>query len=89
MGQIRVGVAGWDYPDWNGTVYPAGPGRGFDRLAFIARFVDAIEINSSFYRPLDPSPDGVVARSDPRQPGAAVLGQGPPVVDPRFRHAPR
>ena len=52
---IRVGVAGWDYPDWNGIVYPAGAGRGFDRLAHVARYVDLIEINSSFYRPVAPA----------------------------------
>jgi uncharacterized protein YecE (DUF72 family) len=53
-GPIRVGIAGWDYADWNQTVYPANPGRGFDKLAWIARFVDAIEVNSSFYRPVRP-----------------------------------
>jgi uncharacterized protein YecE (DUF72 family) len=50
---IRVGVAGWDYPDWVGPVYPPGGGR-FDRLAYLARFVDVLEINSSFYRPVAP-----------------------------------
>jgi len=49
-----VGVAGWDYPDWQGVVYPAGAKQGFDRLAWVARFVDVIEINSSFYRPVAP-----------------------------------
>ncbi len=47
---IRVGVAGWDYPDWEGVVYPAGSGRSFDRLLYVARFVDVVEINSTFYR---------------------------------------
>jgi uncharacterized protein YecE (DUF72 family) len=54
LSSVRIGVAGWDYPDWEGVVYPEGPLRGFDRLAFLARFVDVIEINSSFYRPADP-----------------------------------
>jgi uncharacterized protein YecE (DUF72 family) len=54
-GAIRVGVAGWDYADWNGIVYPPGAGRGFDKLAWVARFVDAIEVNSSFYRPVRPA----------------------------------
>lgn len=54
MGAIRVGVAGWDYPDWVGPVYPAGAGRDFDRLAWIARWVDVVEINSTFYRPARP-----------------------------------
>ena len=51
---IRFGVAGWDYADWAGTVYPTGGGRRFDRLAYICRFVDVVEINSSFYRPSAP-----------------------------------
>ena len=51
---IRVGVAGWDYQDWDGIVYPARAGKDFDKLAFLARYVDVIEINSSFYRPVAP-----------------------------------
>lgn len=51
---IRLGVAGWDYPDWDGVVYPAGRRRSFDRLAYLSRFVDVIEINSTFYRPVRP-----------------------------------
>ncbi len=52
---IRVGVAGWDYPDWNGVVYPTAVSRRFDRLAHVARLVDVIEINSTFYRPAAPA----------------------------------
>jgi len=51
---IRVGVAGWDYPDWVGPVYPERAPRAFDRLAFLSRFVGVLEINSTFYRPADP-----------------------------------
>jgi uncharacterized protein YecE (DUF72 family) len=47
---IRLGVAGWSYPDWEGIVYPARKARGFDRLAYLARFFDTLEINTSFYR---------------------------------------
>lgn len=47
---IAVGIAGWSYPDWKGYVYPARVG---DKLGFVARYVDMIEINSSFYRPPD------------------------------------
>ena len=50
-----VGVAGWDYPDWSGIVYPRGASRGFDRLAFVARFLDVVEINATFYRPVNPA----------------------------------
>lgn len=48
---IRFGVAGWDYQDWWGRVYPAAKARGFDPLAYLARYFDTIEINSTFYRP--------------------------------------
>jgi uncharacterized protein YecE (DUF72 family) len=51
---IRIGVAGWDYPDWKGVVYPQSTERGFDRLNYISRYVDVVEINSSFYRPVAP-----------------------------------
>jgi uncharacterized protein YecE (DUF72 family) len=51
---IRIGVAGWDYADWSGIVYPATADRRFDRLAHISRFVDVVEINSTFYRPATP-----------------------------------
>jgi uncharacterized protein YecE (DUF72 family) len=46
---IRVGPAGWSYPDWDGRVYPAVQPAGFHPLSFLARFFDTIEINSSFY----------------------------------------
>ncbi len=49
-----IGVAGWDYPDWKGVVYPRGAAQGFDRLAFVARFLDVVEINATFYRPVSP-----------------------------------
>jgi uncharacterized protein YecE (DUF72 family) len=48
---VRVGVAGWSYPDWEGIVYPTSKPARFDQLAFIARYFDTIEINSTFYRP--------------------------------------
>ena len=51
---IRIGVAGWDYADWTGTVYPSDGSRRLDRLAYICRFVDVVEINSTFYRPASP-----------------------------------
>jgi uncharacterized protein YecE (DUF72 family) len=49
--EIRVGVAGWDYPDWKGILYPARKPRGFDPVRFLARYIDLIEINSTFYHP--------------------------------------
>jgi uncharacterized protein YecE (DUF72 family) len=46
---IRVGPAGWSYPDWDGRVYPARKPPEFHPLAFLARFFDGIEVDSSFY----------------------------------------
>ncbi|HEX9579466.1 MAG TPA: DUF72 domain-containing protein [Gemmatimonadales bacterium] len=52
---IRFGVAGWDYKDWWGPVYPTTKPRGFDPLAYLTRYFDTIEINSTFYRPAAPA----------------------------------
>lgn len=49
-GVIRVGPAGWSYKDWEGVVYPRPKPRGFDPLAYLATYFDALEINSTFYR---------------------------------------
>ena len=46
---IRVGPAGWSYPDWDGRVYPAHKPHGFHALPYLAKIFDTIEINSSFY----------------------------------------
>jgi uncharacterized protein YecE (DUF72 family) len=52
---IRIGTSGWKYKDWDGIVYPKPKPRGFDELAFLSRFFDAIEINTSYYGPPRPS----------------------------------
>ena len=49
--KVWVGPAGWDYADWKGVVYPAPAPKGFDRLGYIARYFDTVEINSTFYGP--------------------------------------
>ncbi|MBN1165258.1 MAG: DUF72 domain-containing protein [Candidatus Krumholzibacteriota bacterium] len=45
---LYVGPAGWSYPDWIGPVYPRT--GMIDRLLYIARFFNCVELNSSFYR---------------------------------------
>jgi uncharacterized protein YecE (DUF72 family) len=54
---IRVGTAGWSYPDWDGVVYPRAKGPSFHPLRQLARMVDCVEINSTFYA--RPSPEVV------------------------------
>jgi uncharacterized protein YecE (DUF72 family) len=51
---IRVGPAGWSYPDWAGYVYPSRRGKGFHEATYLAEFFDTIEINTSFYNPIRP-----------------------------------
>ena len=46
--KVYTGIAGWSYPDWKGIVYPSS---AIDQLEYVSRFVDCIEINSTFYRP--------------------------------------
>jgi len=51
---LRVGPAGWSYKDWEDIVYPAGGGKSFNALTYLADYCDTIEINSSFYAPPRP-----------------------------------
>jgi uncharacterized protein YecE (DUF72 family) len=51
---LRVGPAGWSYPDWRGVVYPAPSRTGSHELEFVSRYFDTVEINTYFYRPLRP-----------------------------------
>jgi uncharacterized protein YecE (DUF72 family) len=53
-GTLRVGPAGWSYPDWAGYVYPSRRSKGFHEATYLAEFFDTIEINTSFYQPLRP-----------------------------------
>jgi len=51
---IRVGPAGWSYPDWAGYAYPSPRPKGFHEVSYLAEFFDTIEINTSFYNPIRP-----------------------------------
>jgi uncharacterized protein YecE (DUF72 family) len=81
---LRIGPAGWSYPDWSGYVYPKRRPMGFHEAAYLAEFFDTIEINTSFYQPL--RPDHAVkwidyVRANPRFLFTAKLWQ-------RFTHDP-
>ncbi len=47
--RLWIGPSGWSYPDWAGVVYPRRRPRGFVPLKFLAGYVNAVEVNSSFY----------------------------------------
>lgn len=52
--QIHVGTAGWSYPQgdgkWDGVLYPKGLPDA-EKLPYYARYLDSVEVNSTFYRP--------------------------------------
>jgi uncharacterized protein YecE (DUF72 family) len=47
-GQTWVGTSGWQYDHWVGPVYQPALDSGA-RLAHYARFLDSVEVNSTFY----------------------------------------
>lgn len=69
--RLWIGPSGWSYDDWYGVVYPARRPRGFEPLAYIARYFNAVEVNSSFYR----------------MPSARMTAGWPPKTPPVFRFA--
>jgi uncharacterized protein YecE (DUF72 family) len=56
-GVFRVGTSGWSYPpssgpgSWTGLFYPLSR---TDELKFYSKYFNAVEINSTFYRPCAP-----------------------------------
>ena len=49
IGQIRVGIGGWNYEPWRETFYPRGTTQSRE-LEYASRQVTSIEINGTFYR---------------------------------------
>src|SRR5271169_849385 len=52
--RIYIGTAGWSYKDWEGIVYPAQLKKSLHPVEYLARYVDVIEINTSFYGHIKP-----------------------------------
>ena len=52
--KIYVGTAGWSYKDWEGIVYPAQMKKSQHPVEYLARCMDVIEINTSFYGHIKP-----------------------------------
>ncbi|MBI4559380.1 MAG: DUF72 domain-containing protein [Candidatus Hydrogenedentes bacterium] len=51
---VRVGPAGWSYEDWKGIVYPPAMPARVHPLTYLCQFFDTVEINTTFYRPVNP-----------------------------------
>ena len=51
---MRIGVAGWSYADWEGRIHPKPKPRAYHPLDEFQRAFGCVEINSSFYRALNP-----------------------------------
>src|SRR6202048_921613 len=49
---LRIGPAGWACKDWAGYVYPQPRPKTFHPATFLAEYFDTIEINTSFYHPM-------------------------------------
>lgn len=54
MSPLYIGTAGWSYPHWTGVVYPKARPAGSHPLDSVVRYLDLVEINSSFYQFLRP-----------------------------------
>jgi uncharacterized protein YecE (DUF72 family) len=52
--QIYIGTAGWSYKDWEGIVYPAQIKKSQHPVEYLARYLDVLEINTSFYGHIKP-----------------------------------
>jgi uncharacterized protein YecE (DUF72 family) len=55
--RFHIGTCGYSYPGdppngWNGVFYPKSGKRRADPLEFYANYFNAVEINSTFYRPV-------------------------------------
>lgn len=53
MGQVRVGIGGWNYEPWRKTFYPPGTAHSRE-LDYASRQVSSIEVNGTFYRLQNP-----------------------------------
>src|SRR5712691_7117092 len=52
QGALRCGTSGWLHADWNSVVYPQAKPRGFHPLEHLSQYLDLVEIDTSFQRPL-------------------------------------
>ncbi len=71
--QILVGTAGWSYPDWANVVYPSA--KAVDHLCTVVRYMDCVEVDSSFYRPPSPQTAAKWVKATAAKPGFRFLAK--------------
>lgn len=51
---LRIGPSGWQYPGWDGVVYPVRASRRLHPLQYLSRHFNVVEIESTHWRSLAP-----------------------------------
>ena len=75
---FKAGVAGWDYKNWNGTVYPERPGRGFDKLEYLSLYLPLFEIEPDLLPGRERRRGPQLARAGGASPWRGLRGRGFP-----------
>ncbi len=94
MGKIRVGIGGWNFPEWRDNFYPKGLSQKLE-LKYASEHLTSIEINSTYYGSQKPesfqkwhdeTPEGFVfAVKAPRfATNRKVLAEAAPSIDMFF-----
>lgn len=68
--RFRIGTSGYSYPGeppmgWYGVFYPRLPRKRVEELEYYASYFNAVEINSTFYRPPTPTMAAAWAKKTP------------------------
>ena len=94
MANIRVGIGGWNFPEWRDNFYPKGLSQKLE-LKYASEHLTSIEINSTYYGSQKPetfrkwhdeTPDGFVfAVKAPRfATNRKILAEAKPSIDTFF-----
>jgi uncharacterized protein YecE (DUF72 family) len=76
LGTLLLGTSGWDYPEWEGRVYPKLGAA--DKLRYYATLFPVVEVNTTFYRLPAPSVAASWARRTP--PGFRFAAKFPKTI---------
>jgi uncharacterized protein YecE (DUF72 family) len=82
--ELRFGIAGWSYKDWEGIVYPLRLKREQHPVEYLARYFDCIEINTSFYGHIRPELGKLWCRKAAENPRFLFTAK----LNRAFTHAP-